>query len=170
MVDMLNINPSGFKQNTYGNIQKIGTTPNGRTVYRVIDSQGEESGKLSVPHEQADKFESAYKDVMDSAPKIQKYVMENSSEEDIKKRRNLSRLIVGTGGVIGAAIPIALSKKMSKTKTILTTVAGIIAGVSAGFAASLAATTPPGTYKFAKATRTFSKLDIQPVAEYRVNG
>ena len=44
-------------------------------------------------------------------------------------------------------------------------VAGIIAGISAGFAASLAATTPPGTYKFAKANRTFSKLDIQPVIE-----
>ena len=112
-----------------------------------------------------DQFEAAYKDVMESAPKIQKFVRENSSEEDIKKRRNLSRLIVGTGGVIGAAIPIALSKKLSRVKTILATVAGIIVGVSAGFVASLAATTPPGTYKFAKATRTFSKLDIQPVIE-----
>ncbi len=162
MVDMINVTPSGFKQNSYGNIQRLGTNTNGRTVYRVIDSQGDEAGKLSVPYNQAEKFESAYRDVMESAPKIQKFVRENSSEEDIKKRRNLSRLIVGTGGVIGAAIPIALSKKMSKIKTVLATVAGIIIGVSAGFAASLAATTPPGTYKFAKATRTFSKLDIKP--------
>ena len=165
MVDILNLGSSGFKQNPYGNIQKIGMTQNGRVVYRVVDSEGGEAGKLSVPQNQTDKFESAYKDVMDSAPKIQKYVMENSSEKDIKKRRNTSRAIVATGGIIGAAIPIALSKNLSRGKTILATVGGIIAGVSAGFAASLAATTPPGTYKFAKATRTFSKLDIQPVIE-----
>lgn len=109
MVDMFNIGSSGFKQNSYGNIQKIGMTPNGRTVYRVIDSNGEETGKLSVPQTESDKFESAYKDIMDTAPKIQKFVIENSSEEDIKKRRTLSRVIVGTGGIIGAAIPIALS-------------------------------------------------------------
>ena len=60
MVDMFNIGSSGFKQNSYGNIQKIGMTPNGRTVYRVIDSNGEETGKLSVPQTESDKFESAY--------------------------------------------------------------------------------------------------------------
>lgn len=102
---------------------------------------------------------------MDTAPKIQKFVIENSSEEDIKKRRTLSRVIVGTGGIIGATIPIACIKNLSTAKRVLSTVAGIIAGISAGFAASLAATTPPGTYKFAKANRTFSKLDIQPVIE-----
>lgn len=165
MVDMLNIGSSGFRQNSYGNIQRLGTTPNGRAVYRVIDSSGEESGKLSVPQVEADKFESAYKDIMESAPKIQKFVLENSSEEDIKKRRKLSRIIVGAGGIIGAAIPIACIKNLSTTKRVLSTVAGIIVGISAGFAASLAATTPPGTYKFAKANRTFSKLDIQPVIE-----
>ena len=165
MVDMFNIGSSGFKQNSYGNIQKIGMTPNGRTVYRVIDSNGEETGKLSVPQTESDKFETAYKDIMDTAPKIQKFVIENSSEEDIKKRRTLSRVIVGTGGIIGAAIPIACIKNLSTAKRVLSTVAGIIAGISAGFAASLAATTPPGTYKFAKANRTFSKLDIQPVIE-----
>lgn len=169
MVEVFNTGSTGFKQNSYGNIQRVGTTPNRRTVYRVIDSQGEEAGKLSVPLEQADKFESAYRDVMETAPQIQKFVRENSSEQDIKKRRNLSRAIVATGGVIGAAVPIALSKKLSRVKTILATVAGIIVGISAGFAASLAATTPPGTYKFAKATRTFSKLDIQPVIENKDN-
>ena len=165
MVDMLNIGVSGFRQNSCGNIQKISVTPEGRVVYRVIDSQGEESGKLTVPQNQTDKFESAYRDVMNTAPKIQKFVMENSSEQDIKKRRNKSRAIVAAGGIIGAAVPIALTKNVSRVKSILATVAGIIVGISAGFAASLAATTPPGTYKFAKATRTFSKLDIQPVIE-----
>lgn len=165
MVSTLNINPAGFKQqNTYGNIQKI-DTQNGRAIYRVIDSDGSETGKLSVPQNEADTFESAYKDVMDAAPKIQKYVLENSSDEDIKKRRNKSRLIVGAGGAIGAALPIALIKNLSTTKRVLSTVAGIIVGISAGFATSLAITTPPGTYKFAKATRTFAKLDIQPIED-----
>ena len=163
MVAVLNF---GASSNTpYGNIQRIGTTQNGRSVYRVIDSQGKESGKLSVPQEQVDTFESAYKDIMDVAPKIQKFVIEHSSEEDIRKRRNLSRVIVGTGGVIGAVVPVVLTKKSSTVKKVLATVTGIIAGLTGGFAASLAATTPPGTYKFAKATRTFSKLDIQPMNE-----
>lgn len=163
MVEVLNFGASS--NSPYGNIQRIGTTQNGRSVYRVIDSQGKEAGKLSVPNEQVDTFESAYKDIMSSAPKIQKYVIENSSENDIKKRRNLSRFIVGTGGVIGAAVPILLTKRTSITKRVLATVAGVITGLSGGFAASLAATTPPGSYKFAKATRTFSKLDIQTVPE-----
>ena len=162
---LFNAGTASFKQNSYGNIQRLGTTANNRTVYRVIDSQGEESGKLSIPEVQADKFEKAYKDIITTAPKIQEYVLENSTEKDIKHRRNLSRFIVTTGGVIGATVPIALTKKASKVKAILSTVAGIIIGLSAGYAASLAVTMPPGTLKFAKATRTFSKLDIQPVME-----
>ena len=159
---------TGFKQNSYGNIQKIGSTEHGRAIYRVIDSDGKEAGRLSVAGTDTDKFESAYRDIMDAAPKIQKYVTENSSEADIKKRRNISRSIVGTGGFIGAAIPIALTRKASTLKQILATVTGVVAGLSAGFATSLAVTTPPGTYKFAKASRTFAKLDIQPISQEKV--
>ena len=156
---------TGFKQNSYGNIQKIGSTEHGRAIYRVIDSDGKEAGRLSVAGTDTDKFESAYRDIMDAAPKIQKYVAENSSEADIKKRRNLSRAIVGAGGLIGAAVPIALTRKASTLKQILATVAGVVVGLSAGFATSLSVTTPPGTYKFAKASRTFAKLDIQPISQ-----
>ena len=156
---------TGFKQNSYGNIQKIGSTEHGRAIYRVIDSDGKEAGRLSVAGTDTDKFESAYRDIMDAAPKIQKYVTENSSEADIKKRRNLSRAIVGAGGLIGVAVPIALTRKASTLKQILATVAGVVAGLSAGFVTSLSVTTPPGTYKFAKASRTFAKLDIQPISQ-----
>ncbi len=166
---LFNAGTTSFKQNSYGDIQRLGTTTNNRTVYQVIDSQGEKSGKLSIPKEQAYKFEKAYKDVMITAPKIQEYVLENSSEKDIKRRRNLSRIIVGTGGLIGAIIPIVLTQKASKVKAIISTVAGIIIGLSAGYTASLLATMPPGTLKFAKATKTFSKLDIQPVIEDKDN-
>lgn len=159
---------TGFKQNSYGNIQRMGSTENGRAIYRVIDSDGKEAGRLSVAGADTDKFESAYRDIMDAAPKIQKYVTENSSEADIKKRRNLSRVIVGAGGFIGAAIPIALTRKASTLKQILATVTGVVAGLSAGFATSLSVTTPPGTYKFAKASRTFAKLDIQPISQKKV--
>ena len=159
---------TGFKQNSYGNIQRMGSTENGRAIYRVIDSDGNEAGRLSVAGTDTDKFESAYRDIMDAAPKIQKYVTENSSEADIKNRRNISRAIVGAGGFIGAAIPIALTRKASTLKQILATVTGVVAGLSAGFATSLAVTTPPGTYKFAKASRTFAKLDIQPISEEKV--
>ena len=156
---------TGFKQNSYGNIQKIGSTAHGRAIYRVIDSDGKEAGRLSVAGTDTDKFESAYRDIMDAAPKIQKYVTENSSEADIKKRRNLSRAIVGVGGFLGAAIPIALTRKASTLNRIIATVTGVVAGLSAGFATSLSVTTPPGTYKFAKASRTFAKLDIQPISQ-----
>ena len=159
---------TGFKQNSYGNIQRMGSTENGRAIYRVIDSDGNEAGRLSVAGTDTDKFESAYRDIMDAAPKIQKYVTENSSEADIKKRRNISRAIVGAGGFIGAAIPIALTRKASTLKQILATVTGVVAGLSAGFATSLAVTTPPGTYKFAKASRTFAKLDIPPISEEKL--
>ena len=156
---------TGFKQNSYGNIQRMGSTENGRAIYRVIDSDGKEAGRLSVAGTDTDKFESAYRDIMDAAPKIQKYVTENSSEADIKKRRNLSRAIVGAGGLIGVAVPIALTRKASTLQQILATVAGVVAGLSAGFVTSLSVTTPPGTYKFAKASRTFAKLDIQPISQ-----
>ena len=159
---------TGFKQNSYGNIQKIGSTEHGRAIYRVIDSDGKEAGRLSVAGTDTDKFESAYRDIMDSAPQIQKYVTENSSEADIKKRRNLSRAIVGAGGLIGVAVPIALTRKASTLQQILATVAGVVAGLSAGFVTSLSVTTPPGTYKFAKASRTFAKLDIQPISQEKV--
>ena len=154
-----------YQNNSYGNIQRAGSTADGRAVYRVIDSLGKEAGKLSIPQESTDTFEKAYVDIMSTAPKIQQYALENSSPKDISRRRNISRAIVAAGGFAGAAIPIVLTRKASTLKQILSTVAGIVVGLSAGFAASLSATTPPGTFKFAKASRAIAKLDIQPVIE-----
>ena len=161
----LNLKGTSDSNNSFGNIQRAGIMPNGRALYRIIDSNGEEAGKISIPASNTDQFEKAYIDIRESAPKIQDYAAKHSSEADIKKRRNLSRLIVGIGGVIGAGIPIYLTRKASTLKQILSTVAGIVVGLSAGFAASLAATTPPGIYKFAKASRTLSKMDVQPVID-----
>ena len=38
----------------YGTINKIGTTENGRVVYKVIDGNGQESGKMSIPQKDCD--------------------------------------------------------------------------------------------------------------------
>ena len=166
---MANAFSVNVKQNPYGSIQRAADLPNGRVLYNVIDSEGKKAGKLTVPKEQADSFESSYKEILDVAPKIQHYVSTNSSEEAIKKRRNMARAIVGTSGVIGAAIPLAiLRKSTSMTKKILGGVAGIVTGLAAGFVASLGVTTPPGSLDFARATRNLSKLDIQPVLDEKV--
>ena len=45
MVSGINVGISNFKQNSYGNIQRVGASENGRVLYRVIDSNGEEAGK-----------------------------------------------------------------------------------------------------------------------------
>lgn len=159
---------NNLSSDSYGNIQRIGLSQNGRAIYRVIDSNGQEAGKLSISQADTDKFEKAYIDIMKTAPKIQDYVVNNSSEQDIKRRRTLSRVIVATGGLIGAIVPIVATKKASTLKKILYTTVGIVAGISAGFAGSIAATTPPGTFKFAKATKTLSKIDVRPVVNDNV--
>ena len=166
---MVNELSGNLRPNSYGNVLRAGSLPNGRALYNVIDSEGNKAGKLSIPVDEVDTFEASYKEILDTAPKIQAYVNANSSEEAIKKRRNIARGIVGASGVIGAAIPmIILRKSTSMTKKILGAVAGIVVGLSAGFISSLSVTTPPGSLDFARATRTLSKLDIQPVLDEKV--
>lgn len=163
---MVNSFSVDIKQNPYGNIRRISSLPNGRVLYSVIDSEGKQAGKLTLPQEEVDSFESSYKEILETAPKIRAYVSANSSENAIKKRRNMARLIIGASGLVGAGIPlIVLRKSTSMTKKILGAVAGIVTGLSAGFIASLGVTTPPGSLEFAQATRNLAKLDIQPVLD-----
>lgn len=163
MVNSLSVN---LKPSSYGNVLRAGYLPNGRAMYDVIDSNGNKAGKLSIPTEEVDTFEASYKQILDTAPKIQAYVKANSSKEALEKRRSMARAIVASSGIIGLAIPmIILRKSVSVTKKILGAVAGIVTGLSAGFIASLSVTTPPGSLEFARATRTLSTLDIQPILE-----
>lgn len=165
-VYMVNSLSANLKPNSYGNVLRAGYLPNGRAIYEVIDSDGNKAGKLSLPKEQVDTFEASYKKILDTAPKIQAFVNANSSLESMNKRRRLAQGIVVSSGIVGLAIPmIILRKSISVTKKILGAVAGIVAGLSAGFVASLAVTTPPGSLEFAKATRTLSTLDIQPILD-----
>ncbi len=153
------------RTNPYGNIQRLSQGSDGRVVYRVIDSEGKEAGKMSIAKEDVDTFEKSYIDIMSTAPKIHDYVEKNSKPEDLKRRKNLSRLAIGACGCIGAAAPLLLMRNAGTTKKILSSVAGIVAGLLTGFGISLSITTPPGAFKFAKATRNLSKIDIQPVED-----
>ena len=163
---MVNAISGNLKQNSYGNILRAGNLPNGRVLYNVIDSEGNKAGKLSVPMEQVDTFEESYKQILDSAPKIQAFVKANSSEEAVTKRRNLGRGIVTASGVVGAVLTLVfLRKSTSITKKILGVVAGIVSGLSVGFVASLGVTSPPGSMQFALASRNLSRLDITPVLD-----
>ena len=165
MVKIAKIDQNSFSGSSYGNIQRIGTTKDNRAIYQVIDSNNQMAGHLTVPVSQIDMFEKAYSDIMETAPKIQDFALKNSSEQDIKKRRTTSRLLTAAGGIIGVAIPASLSNGLSTTKKVLSIVTGVIAGLSLGFISSLAITTPPGTIKFAKASRNISKVDIKPLNE-----
>ena len=156
---------SAIGNNSYGNIQRIGMSGDNRVVYRVIDSEGNDAGKMSVAREDADKFEKSYIEIMSTAPKIKEYVAKNSSPEALQRRRLLSGLCVGSGGLLGAVIPTFFLKGSGITKKVVSTVTGLIVGLAAGFAASLGFSTPPGAFKFAKAARTLSKIDLKPFAE-----
>ena len=152
---------SGIKQNSYGSIQHIGTAKNGRELYCVINSEGEESGQLTVPKAQKDTFEKAYNDILETAPKIQKYAKEHSSPTDIQKRKNYTRAVTVAGGVLGAAIPLFFARKASSVVQILSMVVGIFVGLGAGFVTGFVNSLPPGTLKFEKASIILSRLDIQ---------
>ena len=166
MVNSFSVN---LKNNPYGNIERIGNLPNNRALYRVIDSDGNQAGKLSVPIEEVDTFESSYKEILESAPKIESYVNANSSIENINKRRKITMGIIGSSGLIGLGIPLLILRKSgSITKKILGAVAGTITGLSIGFVGSLGVTTPPGSLEFARATRELSKIDIQKVPNDQV--
>ena len=150
-----------LQHNPYGSIRKIGSNGNGRVLYNVFDSNGKAAGKLSVPNSEIDSFENAYNDIMDSAPKIKKYVSENSSVDDVRRRKAKSQAIVTLGGVTGACIPLFFTSNKSAIKKILAMGAGIFVGLASGFAAAFVSSLPPGTWKFERASNTLSKLDIK---------
>ncbi len=154
------------QNSSFGGINRIGTTPNGRIIYQVVDENGQEAGKMTIAPQDADIFEKSYNDIMESAPKIQKYALEHSSPEDIEKRKKTSQIITLLTTLIGAGIPIYLTRKANSTfKQVFATLGGAIAGLAAGMGITFAALTPPGMTKFAKASKNLSKIEIQSYNE-----
>ena len=153
------------QNSAFGGINRVGMTQNGRVIYEITDYSGNEAGKMTVPVQDADTFEKSYKDIIETAPKIQKYALEHSSEKDGKRRKNLSRIIMAGGAVIGAGVPIYMTRKSSTIKQVLAAAGGLVAGLAAGFGISLKMTSPPGMMKFSKAAKNISNMDIQPLNE-----
>ena len=164
------------QNSAFSGINRVGMTQNGRVIYEITDYSGNEV--LEKPHTKyqnfvhmcdflasADTFEKSYKDIIETAPKIQKYALEHSSEKDVKRRKNLSRIIMAAGAVIGAGVPIYMTRKSSTIKQVLAAAGGLVAGLAAGFGISLKMTSPPGMMKFSKAAKNISNMDIQPLNE-----
>lgn len=115
-------------------INKVGSPVNGRQTYELKDKNSPQSMKVSVPVENADKFEKA----MDEG---RKSLQEMDNEENQAKLKELDKnfskkmtigTLVGTG--IGAIVPaaIAIAVKGSVWKRSILGVLGSLAGAALG--------------------------------------
>lgn len=158
-------NVSGQAPNSYGSINRIGMTDNGRVVYQILDGNNNQAIKMSVAQKDCDTFEKAYRDIVESAPKLQQYA-QNTPPQKMQKKQKMAKWVVGGCGLLGGIYP-AIKCKINSVGTgikalgltLLCTGAGLVAGM---FIASKMVT-PPGAMQFSKASQTLSKLDIQPV-------
>lgn len=146
-----------------GFINKVGTSPEGRVIYEVNDPQGQMNGRISVAANDSDTFEKAFNDIIDAAPKIQKY-METTPPEKMEKKQKTAKWITTGGGILGAAIPLFTMKPKGFGKGLLAfgvTLAAGVAGLLTGSLIARKTCTPPGAEQFTKATQTLQKLDIK---------
>lgn len=151
----------------YGSINRVGMTNNGRVVYQVVDGQGKVAGKMSVAQKDCDTFEKSYRDIMESAPKLERYAR-TTTPEKMQKKQSLMKWIIGGCGLIGGIIPLVLAKGngfWGFMKQAGLTLLGTGAGLVLGFGIVAKTMTPPGSTQFMKATQNLSKLDIQPMQE-----
>ena len=147
--------------NQYGTVSKIGQTKDGRVIYKINDTKSNQSTTVSVAQKDCDKFEKSYKEILETAPQLQKE-LQNQSPKEIERKKTISKWIMGSSIAIGAGIP--LIKAKGKTwKQALFTLGGTLAGAITGLIINTSIMTPKGASKFAKATQNLSKLDIKPV-------
>lgn len=154
-------------QGGYGSVNRVGMTDNGRVVYQVVDQTGQPAAKLSVAQKDCDRFEKSYRDIMQSAPKLQHYA-QTTPPEKMEKRSKLAKWIVGGCGLLGGIGPLLKCKVNSiwgGVKGLGLTLLGTGVGLVGGMFIASKMLTPPGAAQFSKATQTISKLDIQPMQE-----
>lgn len=158
------LNEINFKaQGAYGSIDKIGTSPDGRVIYQVVDPDGKVAGGLSVAPNDCDKFEHSYKSIMEAAPKVESY-MKTHTQEDVKSLQKKGRWITGISACIGGLIPaIFIHKPDNWFIQFLFTLAGTIAGGFGGLQIAKKVSVPPGAEEMSKASKEISKLDIKPI-------
>ena len=157
-------------QNSYGSINKIGTTNEGRVVYQVTDQSGQNAGKISIAPQHSDIFERSYNDMMSSAPQIMAYQEKFANPDYINKQKKKASWTLGICSAIGGAIPMLTVKCdgwKGWAKAIGLTAIGTIAGFFAGTFAVRATTPKPpeAINKFEQAVQTISQLDVQPIKE-----
>ena len=147
----------------FGSIGRVGVTENGRAIYQLTDAEGNVAGKLTLPPEQCDIFEKSYTDIMETAPKMQKFAQKMTPER-MEKRKKTANWVLGLSTLTGFLVPaIMVRSKGQFWKTAL----GTIAGLTVGSVASFKLKTPPGAMKFSKATQNLAKLDAQPYQEMK---
>ena len=153
--------------NSMGSFQKVGTLPNGRQVYQLLEPDGNVAGKITVAAQQADTFERSFQTVIDNAPKIQEY-QNKLNPRDIEKKKNTAKFLKWGATLTGFLIPAIFVRPKVNKKWVETliqvsaTLGGTLAGFIAGQFGAAKVITPPGGIEVAKATQTISKLDIQP--------
>lgn len=155
-------NVSVQNQNNYGSINRIGTTETGRVVYQVSDGAGRVAGRLSVAAKDSDTFEKSYQTMMEAAPKLQKFA-ENTTPEKMQKKQKKVAWGVGILGAVGAGLGIWFTRNSGILKQSLVALGGAVVGLGTGVFMANKAMTPPGAKELNDASKTLSKLDIQPV-------
>ena len=149
----------------YGSIKKVGMTQDGRVVYQAIEPNGKVAGRISIARKDCDLFEKSYRDILESAPQIQRYA-KTTSPDKMAKKQKAAKWIVGLSTAVGGGVPLFLIKTKSDWKGMLlqvgATLGGCLAGLIAGSFAAEKVVLPPGAKKFAQATKNLSKIEIRP--------
>lgn len=154
---------ASMSQSQFGTIARVGMTQDGRAVYQVVSPDGKSGMNVSIPNQDCDRFERAYNDLTEAAPKLQAYMETHSTPEAAKKVR--SRTAWTIGGVTGAAFigTSLLTRKWKPVWKWLTTIAGGIAGFIGGAVVAAKMSTPPGAKEFENASKVLSSIDVQPL-------
>lgn len=158
-------NLSAQNASQYGTINKIGLTNDGRAIYQLTGADGYQAGKISIPEKDCDTFEKSYSDIIEIAPKLEKYAKENSSPEKIEKKNKIAKWTLGLSTLTGFAIPAITTGKLKRWHQWVLTIGGTAIGFICGRLINYAANTPPGMNQFKQAADTMSKIDIQPVMD-----
>ena len=155
-------NVSNQGQNAYGAINRVGTTQDGRAVYQVTDGAGKIAGRLSVAPTDCDKFEQSYQKIMEAAPKTQEFATNTTPEKMAKKKKRASWTL-GLMTLVGAGVPIFLTRNSKLWKQALSAVAGGFVGLIGGAMIARKTLTPPGAKEINEATKTLETLDVKPM-------
>jgi dsDNA-binding SOS-regulon protein len=146
--------------NNLGSVNRIGSTPDGRILYQIVNGEGKIAANMSVAQKDCDTFEKSYNKMIEAAPKLQEY-MEKTPPEKMQKKQKMAKWMMAGGALLGGLWP-ALKAK-GTFKQISLTLLGCLAGFAGGMFIGAKIVTPPGAKEISEATQTISQLDIKAV-------